>query len=43
MVDPGITVQKILIDLGGLKPSYLGAPESYNRQLSLSQGNPIKR
>ena len=31
MVDPGITLQKILIDLGGLKPSYLGPPESYNR------------
>jgi hypothetical protein len=31
MVDPGITLQKILIDLGGLKPSYLGPPESYNK------------
>jgi hypothetical protein len=38
MVDPGITIQKILIDLGALKPSYLGPPESYNKPLSLSQG-----
>jgi len=36
MVDPGITIQKILIDLGGLKPSYLGPPESYNK-LGLSR------
>ena len=27
-LDPGIVLQKIMIDLGGLKPSYLGAPES---------------
>lgn len=26
-MDPGIVIQKILIDTGGLKPSYLGAPE----------------
>jgi len=30
MVDPGVVVEKILINMGGLKPSYLGAPESYN-------------
>jgi hypothetical protein len=27
-VDPGLVVQRILIDFGGLKPSYLGPPES---------------
>ena len=27
-LDPGIVLQKILIDTGGLKPSYLGAPET---------------
>ncbi len=27
-IDPGIVLQKILLDMGGLKPSYLGAPES---------------
>jgi oligosaccharide reducing-end xylanase len=29
MVDPGVVLQKILVDLGGLKPSYLGPPQSY--------------
>ena len=27
-LDPGIVLEKIMIDTGGLKPSYLGAPES---------------
>jgi hypothetical protein len=28
ILDPGIVLQKIMMDTGGLKPSYLGAPES---------------
>jgi hypothetical protein len=31
-VDPGIVLQKIVIDAGGVRPSYLGPPESYFRK-----------
>jgi hypothetical protein len=30
MVDPGVVIQKIIINTGGLKASYLGPPESYH-------------
>lgn len=31
MIDPDVTLEKIVVDLGGLKPSFLGPPESFRR------------
>jgi hypothetical protein len=31
MIDPGVVIEKFVLDLGGKKPSYLGPPESFHR------------
>src|SRR5262249_36918080 len=33
MVDPGVVLEKIAVDCGGVKPSYLGPPESFHHIL----------
>ncbi len=29
-IDPGVVLTKLVLDFGGLKPSYLGPPESFH-------------
>jgi len=32
MIDPEIVIDKIIIDTGGIRESYLGPPESFSNQ-----------
>jgi hypothetical protein len=41
IVDPGVVLQKIIVNSGGLRPSYLGPPESFYRAIDIKNSNNI--
>jgi hypothetical protein len=40
MIDPGMVLEKIVVNTGGLRPSYLGPPESHSVQSSVGSPQP---
>jgi len=42
MVDPGVVIERIVLDHGPLLPSYLGPPESFHRTSSPADSSPVE-